>query len=106
MSGSFSRWWATCVVIAISLAGCGDDDDDGGGGGGGACGELCSGAGFEGGEEMDYGEVIECQCSGSADGIEQADCTAYCAGHDISSALLSSEGDGTNNKCVCDGTQQ
>lgn len=72
---------------------------------GGACDALCTGAGFDSGEEFDYSPVIECLCSGAGAGLAQEDCTTYCAGFGIGAedSLLSTEAV-TNDKCVCDGT--
>lgn len=108
------------ILGALVSSGCGDDDDDDDGGGGGAnnagnnegsggdgaCGTLCTGAGFSGGEEADYsGTVLECTCSGSGNGIAQADCADYCEAFDVGAdkAFLSTE-ISDNDKCVCDGT--
>jgi hypothetical protein len=79
--------------------------DDAGGGGGDGCDGLCTGAGFASGEEFDFDPVFECMCDGDGDGIEQADCNAYCAGFgvDADNSYLSTETT-TNDKCVCDGT--
>lgn len=100
----------TWIVVAW-LMGCGgasdpadtDASDSDTPAGGGACGDLCASSGFNGGTELDYGSVVECQCEGGGGTIAQADCTAYCADLGVSApnALLS----GTD-KCVCDGTAE
>jgi hypothetical protein len=96
------------LLIPI-FAGCGDKDggDSAAAASGGACGSLCAGGGFSGGEEVDYGGgVIECTCAGSGSGLSAEACADYCEPFGVSAehALLSSEAS-SNDKCVCDGTQ-
>lgn len=116
----------------LLLAACGDDTGGGGGGGGtggdassststtsaadasststgasaGGCADLCTAAGYDGGEETDFQNgLVECVCSGDGDGLAQPDCATYCATFDVASedALLSEAAE-PNDKCVCDGT--
>lgn len=73
----------------------------------GACASLCRDAGFDGGEEVDFGGgVVECTCAGAGAGLSQSGCADYCAplGVNADAALLSTEVV-ANDKCVCDGTQ-
>lgn len=72
---------------------------------GGSCDTLCTDAGFDSGTQEDFGEVIECTCTGTGDGIEQTSCAEYCADFEVSeeNSLLSTEVV-DNDKCVCDGT--
>jgi hypothetical protein len=111
----------TFVGSSLALAACGDDSGTGSGGPGGAngggqgagggssaegCPGLCQGAGFDDGDEIDFGGgVIECTCEGTGSGITEEACDAYCDpfGIDPANALLSSE-NSANDKCVCDGT--
>jgi hypothetical protein len=69
------------------------------------CAGLCTQAGFDDGEEMDFGEVIECLCSGTGGEIMQIDCETYCADFGIApeDSFLSMT-TVPNDKCVCDGT--
>jgi hypothetical protein len=70
------------------------------------CAGLCTDAGYSNGNEVTYGgELVECTCEGAGAGLAQDACTAYCAdfGVDADHSYLSSE-NGTNDKCVCDGT--
>jgi len=97
------------VLLLPILASCGDKDggDSAAATGGGACGSLCAGGGFSGGEEVDYGGgVIECTCAGSGTGLSAEACADYCEPFGVSAehALLSSEAS-ADDKCVCDGTQ-
>lgn len=96
------------ALLALTLLACGDKADDTAGDAGatGTCGALCTGAGFDGGEEVDYGSnLIECTCSGDGDGVDATACATYCEPFGVSAenALLSGE-DGFYDKCVCDGT--
>jgi hypothetical protein len=71
------------------------------------CESLCSAAGYDGAEEQDFGEVIECLCAGEGEPLEQDACSAYCSDFDVapSASYLSSQADdGALDKCVCDGT--
>lgn len=70
------------------------------------CGDLCTGAGYDGGEETDFGGgLVECVCAGDGDGLAKADCETYCATFDVAAedALLSQQNE-PDDKCVCDGT--
>lgn len=93
------------LLLTLALAACGDKDGDSAADEGG-CAGLCTGAGYTGGTETDYGEgLIECVCDGSGDGIEQDDCSAYCADFSVDAehSYLSTNAE-PNDKCVCDGT--
>lgn len=93
------------VLLTLGLFACGDKDDDTGSATG-ACPTLCTDAGFDGGEEVDYGDnLIECTCEGSGGEVTAEACADYCDPYGVSAenALLSSE-NGPNDKCVCDGT--
>ena len=90
----------------------GDDAGDDAGkdassGGGNTCEDLCSGAGFSGGDEQqfDNGDLVECTCSGTGAGIEQDDCSSYCDQFGVGpdKSYLSTE-NADDDKCVCDGT--
>ena len=97
------------VFLAVFVAACSSDSSSSGAdetGGSASCTSLCTDAGFDDGTEEDFGGgLVECTCSGSGDGIEQADCTTYCEEFDVSAedSLLSTE-ETANDKCVCDGT--
>lgn len=94
------------AVLAFALIGCGDKDDDTATASTGTCAALCTGAGFDGGDEVDFGDnLIECTCSGEGDGVDAGSCATYCEAFGVSAenALLSGE-DGFYDKCVCDGT--
>ena len=93
------------MLLSLTLIACGDKDDDSAGATG-ACASLCTDAGFDGGEEVDYGDnLIECTCSGSGGEVTASACADDCDPYGVSAenALLSSE-NGPNDKCVCDGT--
>ncbi len=95
------------LLLLTLLAACGDKDGDTGASATGACATLCTGGGFAGGAEVDYGGgVVECTCEGSGTGISQDECTDYCADFGVAAeyAYLTSEVS-TDDKCVCDGTQ-
>lgn len=78
---------------------------DAAGGGNGAaegCVGLCTSAGFSDGLETDYmNGLVECQCEGTGDALEQEACNEYCADFDVAEdkSYLTVEGD----KCACDG---
>lgn len=73
-------------------------------GGADACGAICTNAGFSGGTEMIFGgDVVECTCTGTGNGLDQNTCDTYCASHGIGTAFLTTE-NSPNDKCVCDGT--
>ncbi len=106
------RFARLCSALLVTLAACGGSGDSGGkgaagnDGGGAGCGGLCTGAGFAGGEEADYGGgVVECQCSGEGEGIQADDCATYCADFGVSPdrSFVTSES-GADDKCVCDGS--
>jgi hypothetical protein len=119
-----SRWMVhMCTALSLSLGvACGSDKkaddgdagtagagDDGGGGGsdGAACNSLCTGAGFESGAELDFGQVVECVCTGSAAGIAKKACEAYCSAFEVRAEFsYLSMNTSANDKCVCDGTQE
>ncbi|QQR91338.1 MAG: hypothetical protein IPJ88_06330 [Myxococcales bacterium] len=70
------------------------------------CSGLCTTAGFDSGDEMDFGGgLVECYCSGAGTGIAKTACETYCATFDVSAehALLSTD-TVPDDKCVCDGT--
>jgi hypothetical protein len=103
-----ARRWMAIAALGLGL-GCGDkagDDSAAAAGGGEGCPGLCTGAGFSGGTETDYGGgVIECVCAGSGEGIAQDDCTAYCADFGVGADRSFVSGDvSPGDKCVCDGT--
>ncbi len=105
----------TSLVLALLFAGflaCSDSKKAGTAGGGTcttsscSCDSLCKDANFTDGDEMDFGGgLVECQCSGSGDGLEKSSCETYCDQFDVSAenSLLSSE-NSADDKCVCDGT--
>ncbi len=71
----------------------------------GGCAGLCQTGGFTGGQELDYGDVVECVCEGSGTGLAQDDCSAYCADFGVAPEFsYLSENAAPNDKCVCDGT--
>jgi len=101
-----------CSVLLLTLAACGGGGDSGGKGAAGegavgvGCAGLCAGAGFSGGDEVDYGGgVVECQCAGSGDGIAADACVSYCADFGVGPdrSFVTSEA-GVDDKCVCDGS--
>ena len=104
-----SRFARPSVALLIALCACGGSDDSGGkgaAGGGEGCPGLCTGGGFGGGEEVDFGGgVIECQCSGEGDGLQADDCASYCADFGVAPdrSYITSEF-APNDKCVCDGS--
>lgn len=94
------------LFASLTLAACGDkDSDDSGPTGAAGCAGLCTDASYSGGTEEDYGDVIECVCEGSGDGLSQEACAAYCSDFGISAenSLLSTHLE-PDDKCVCDGT--
>jgi hypothetical protein len=108
-----SKGVAFALAVAAGLAagmtmwvGCVAPEGEEGEGEQEGCAGLCTGAGFDDGEETDFGGgVVECVCEGSGDGIAEADCDAYCADFDVGPEdALRSENASPNDKCVCDGT--
>ena len=98
------------VILSALLIACGGSATDTAKGGDTAsadgCVGLCTGAGFTGGTETDYGGgLVECVCEGTGGAVTQDACTDYCSdfGVDAANSLLG-EDVSPNDKCVCDGT--
>jgi len=115
MRGWKVRAWALAVGGVLGV-GCGDSGGGGAGGDGGSsgtgsdgsgCTSLCKSAGFDSGDEMNFGGgVIECVCAGAGQGLAQTECASYCAGFKVDAkAAYLSQNTAPNDKCVCDGTQ-
>lgn len=73
----------------------------------GPCVDLCTGAGYASGHEMDFGNgLVECLCAGDGEALEQSACTDYCSDFGVSAeeSYLTTEVADVIDKCVCDGT--
>ena len=97
------------VMLSALLVACGGSASDSAKGADTAtdgCVGLCTGAGFDGGTETDYGGgLVECVCEGSGGALTQDACADYCSafGVDAANSLLG-EDVSPNDKCACDGT--